>query len=270
MPCGVRELFVLIALLCAPLACVTTARGQSVEEDETETLQAINAPQDADQVDAAKTAELIVTKTNAFREAQELSPVATSEELNATAQGFAQFMARTDRYGHRADGNRPSQRAANHGYEYCLVAENIAYQFSSAGFETAELAVKFVEGWKDSPEHREAMLEPAVRETGVSVARSDKTGHWYAVQMFGRPKSAAIEFRIANESETEVSYTIRSKTFRLPAGYVRVHTRCRKSPVQFELPQADGEAQTQVEPQAGDRYTIERVNKELRVQQDSP
>ncbi len=35
---------------------------------------------------------------------------------------------------------------------------------------------------------RKNMLAPEVTETGVAVARSGKTGRYYAVQMFGRPR----------------------------------------------------------------------------------
>jgi hypothetical protein len=34
------------------------------------------------------------------------------------------------------------------------------------------------------------MLDPDVREIGVGVARSNKTGRYYAVEDFGRPLSA--------------------------------------------------------------------------------
>lgn len=36
-------------------------------------------------------------------------------------------MAKTGKYGHAADGRKPAERAAAHGYEYCIVRENIAY-----------------------------------------------------------------------------------------------------------------------------------------------
>ena len=46
------------------------------------------------------------------------------------------------------------------------------------------------------------MLDADATETGISVARSEHTGYYYAVQMFGRPKSDAIEFQISNRSST--------------------------------------------------------------------
>ena len=42
--------------------------------------------------------------------------------------------------------------------------------------------------------------DPDVTETGVAVARSEKTGYYYGVQMFGRPKSAAVVFKVENRA----------------------------------------------------------------------
>ena len=45
-------------------------------------------------------------------------------------------MARTGKFSHSADGSEPAARAKRFGYEYCIVAENIAYIFSSEGMAT--------------------------------------------------------------------------------------------------------------------------------------
>ena len=99
--------------------------------------------------------------------------MAVNPDLTDAARDFAAYMARTSRYGHTADGSRPADRAASHGYEYCVIAENIAYAFNSDGYTTEELGKTFVEGWKHSPGHRRNMLDPDVAETGVAVARSE-------------------------------------------------------------------------------------------------
>src|SRR5690606_15257530 len=141
------------------------------------------------------------------------------EDLAKTAAEFARYMARTDKYGHRADDRSPSERATAQGYQYCLVSENIAYQFQTQGFQTAKLVEGFVDGWKDSPGHRENMLEPAVTQTGVAVAQSETTGVFYAVQMFGRPQSAKIGFRLANPTEVSLEYQLGGQKFSLPPRY---------------------------------------------------
>ena len=52
----------------------------------------------------------------------------------------AAYMAKSGKFDHDADGRQPAQRIAAKGYRYCMVAENIAYEFSSRGFASSELA----------------------------------------------------------------------------------------------------------------------------------
>src|SRR5262249_45324930 len=129
------------------------------------------------------------------------------------------------------------------------------------GFTTDELASKFVEGWKNLPPHRKNMLNPDVTETGAAVARSAETGYYYAVQMFGRPKSLAFEFEIANRAGAEVTYKVGDESFTLKPRYVMKHTVCVPTDVTFQWPDAAGEAgkggsQT-IRPTAnGERYAV--------------
>ena len=48
----------------------------------------------------------------------------------------------------------------------------------------------------------------AVTEIGVAVAHSTKTGNYYGVQMFGRPKSLSFRFAIENKSEIPIEYNV--------------------------------------------------------------
>jgi uncharacterized protein YkwD len=208
----------------------------------------------AEDLDLTAVASAVVRHTNEFRRSEGRQVVAEQAELTEAAQYFADYMARHDKYGHHADGQRPADRAAEHGYEYCLVAENIAYRYSSASFTGEELARRFVEGWKNSPGHRRNMLDADVTETGVAVARSDKSGYYYAVQMFGRPKSLSIEFEIANRSQSTVEYEIDDRTFSLPPRYSRTHERCRPTEVAFRT--EDKEEIDSVKPQRGELLTI--------------
>lgn len=206
--------------------------------------------------DLAEAAADIVKRTNDFRRAQDRETLDVNPKLKETAGYFADFMARTDQYGHRADGQSPAQRASHHGYDFCIVSENIAYQYSSAGFATAELVKRFVEGWKQSPGHRKNMLDPDVTETGVALAYSEQTGNYYAVQLFGRPRSMSIEFKIANNTEVTVDYRIDDQRFPLPPRVTRTHLQCRASELSFQWP--DGQSSKTLQPTDGDRYSIER------------
>lgn len=159
-------------VLLVPVACVA----------------ALAAAQDAGRVE-----RMIEDDTNTFRREEGLPRVKASPKLERAARHFVEYMAQTDRYGHTVDGKKPHERAQAAGYDYCLVAENIAYQYSSTGFRTPELAHGLFEGWKKSPGHRRNMLEPDALDTAVAVARSPHTGRWYAVQMFGRPRSSPAD-----------------------------------------------------------------------------
>jgi uncharacterized protein YkwD len=239
-----------------------------VEGDDSETVQTAEAISiGAGSVDSAAVAQRIVDATNELRVAHQRSKVEASPELTAAARYFADYMAQHDRYGHTADGNRPAGRATTFEYDYCLVSENIAYQYSSTGFAAPELAERFVEAWKNSPGHRQNMLDSDVVDTGVAVARSDKTGYWYAVQMFGRPASAAVEFSITNRADSAIEYTIFDQTFLLPPRYTRTHSRCRTPSVTFDFPEGQS-APKRIDPTRGDHYSIVREDGRLVVHRE--
>jgi uncharacterized protein YkwD len=240
----------LIAYASAP------AFGKSADAHDREVIAVPAVPdKSGKRPDLAKVAAAIVEQTNAFRKEQKQPPVTADKKLTAAAEYFAKFMAEKDLYGHTADDSRPADRAKKHEYEYCIVLENIAYAFNSEGYEADKLAVEFTTGWKVSPGHRKNMLDPDVTDIAVAVARSEKTGYYYAVQMFGRPKSAAVEFRIDNKTKESVEYAVGDKAFTLPAGYARTHTQCRPSEVTFKWP-GDGVKPTTLKPAAGDKLAV--------------
>ncbi len=146
-------------------------------------------------------AEKIVEKTNNFRKEHDLAETAVDQTLQQTAQKFADFMAESGKYGHRADGRTPAERASAAGYDYCVVRENIAFRTDTRELTTEFLAEHFTQGWIDSPEHRENMLADYVTETAVALASDDGTT-FYAVQLFGRPKAMAYEVTIRNQCDS--------------------------------------------------------------------
>jgi uncharacterized protein YkwD len=206
--------------------------------------------------DLAAVVARIINQTNEFRRAHGLPEVKPNPQLMATAQDFATFMARTGQYGHTADGQQPAERAKQHGYDFCVIAENLAYQVSTAGFRTTELAEGFVQGWQRSAEHRKNMLDPAVTEIGVAVAQNEQTGYYYAVQMFGRPASQMLEFQITNQSPAPIQYEIDGRMMPLPPRATRMHQQCRAAEVIFHWP--DSSERTTVQPHHGDHYVIVR------------
>ena len=123
---------------------------------------------------------------NELRAGHGSKPLEREARLDATADYFARYMASADNLDHRADGSTPAMRVKQRGYGYCVIAENIAYEYSSRGFTPEALARNFIEGWQESPTHRANILDPMVTQTGIGVARNAKN-EYYAVQLFGRP-----------------------------------------------------------------------------------
>ncbi|HSQ03584.1 MAG TPA: CAP domain-containing protein [Burkholderiales bacterium] len=198
------------------------------------------------------TAERVVALTNEFRRQESRAPVAVNGQLREAARDFARYIADHRKMDHEADGNTPATRARKHAYDYCIIAENLAYEYSSAGFTTEELARSLVEGWKHSPEHRKNLLQPDVTETGVAVAGSNKPGYYYAVQMFARPKSLAIHFRIENRSGATIRYETGGQPWSLSPRQTRSHQGCTLDELKLNL----SGKEMRIKPGNRDRYTI--------------
>jgi uncharacterized protein YkwD len=208
--------------------------------------------------DTADAARRVVDLTNAFRRQENLQPTGHAPQLASTARYFAEFMARTGKFSHSADGSEPAARAKRFGYDYCTVSENIAYVFSSDGTDTAELARRVVEGWQKSPGHRKNMLDPIVTETAVAIARSPRTDYYYAVQLFGKPKSQMVEFKVANRTGLGVEYTLDGQTFKLPTRATITHHVCNHPVVEFQ-----GKT---LQPTAGQQLVIVNDQNGMQVQ----
>lgn len=256
----------LLAMFAAPAQSQSVEEFDSVSADENEP----SSPDTSSKADLSKVTKMIIQQTNAFRRKNELRSLKVDDELTEAAQYFADFMARTKKYGHGADDQTPSQRANEYGYDHCIVLENIAYAFRSTGFEEQPLTEKFVEGWKNSEGHRENMLDPDIFETGVAVSRSEDKPQYFAVQMFGRPHSKAIQFRITNRAGEEVEYTVsrrnKEQSFKLPPLATRTHTQCR--PSQLDLGWT--EAKDKLSASDGRQFIVKKDGeKGLQIQTDT-
>lgn len=238
-------------LAVAFLSACTTASAQ--KSDGTRAV-----PLATQRPDLSNVEDRIVKATNDFRAEQGRRRVEVNLQLKGAAEGFARYMAKTGRYGHEADGRQPSDRVKAAGYAYCIVAENIAYAYSSADIPADKLVDTFVTGWKNSPRHRENMLDPDVTETAVAVARSPDTGYYYAVQLFGMPKSAEIAFQVSNESGMEIRYTVVPKAFTLPPDATRTHYACR--PPEVKLATGEGKQPDVLKPGRGTKLTVRRAD----------
>ncbi len=232
-----------VAVLVGCLSLPLPVSAQTVEPDDSHSIHPDSSPPGGSDssVDLKQVCHQIFALTNRFRSQHNRGELRINPELTRAAQDFAEYLARTDSFSHTADGKSPSQRVREHDYRYCLVAENIAEEYNSSGFTTSSLAGSFVTGWRHSPGHRKNMLDGDLEDIGIGVARSKRTGRYYAVQDFGRPKSKAIVFRISNESDASIRYVVDGQSFSLDPHFTVTHTRCR--PPELDFPNAQGKGE---------------------------
>lgn len=222
-----RNLEFLALLAALALGCVSCAQPSRPEPFSVASLRVEKPDAESTAEAMQKTAREILERTNALRREQGLQPLSSDAALTAAASRFADFMARTNRYGHEADGRTPAARAKHEGYDACILAENIAFYGPASDAALGQAARRLVDGWRDSLDHRKNMLDPDVTDIGVGVARSPESDRLYAVQVFGLPKSKRRLLRIRNVSDTPVEYALGERRYPLPAGYTRLHQVCR-------------------------------------------
>ena len=205
-------------------------------------------------------ATALFARTNHLRAMSDLQALTTEPRLTSAAQRFAEYMAGTDRYGHQADGRQPADRAQAHGYDNCLVAENIAFASNDNGFDADDLAALLFDGWTTSPPHRRNLLDGELTEVGIATAYSARSDRYYAVQLFGRPRSMATRFDLINASGATVTYQLGNRNYELAPGVVRSHLQCRRASLSLQ-----GSRNT-ITPDNGARYRIERSGDAVRLQ----
>ena len=246
----------IVAMVAAVILLVWTARSYGQAAASESPKPAASSASELSPVEKQPAiARQIAEHTNRFRAGEELPELRASDELGRAARYFAEFMASRGKYGHSADDQQPWERAAEYGYEACIVAENIGLQMSTERLADDALATGFVDRWKDSKEHRANLLDPDLMEIGVAVAKSQASGRFYAVQLFGRPKSASIRVEIENRAGLLVKYKVGEETLELEDRVVRTHELCRSAEFTFLLPAADGE----------ERMSVQRVVRQTRL-----
>lgn len=130
--------------------------------------QACEKPAAAQKVEAE-----LIQLINAERARHGLAKVRRSAPLERAADRQACDLAAHRRMSHvGSDGSTMKQRVKGAGYRMRFANENIGY-----GFRSPAAAVAW---WMNSPGHRANILEPRVREIGVSLTQSN-TLYWATV-----------------------------------------------------------------------------------------
>jgi uncharacterized protein YkwD len=99
--------------------------------------------------------------------------------LIAAANRHAAEMARNGYFAHRSlDGRGTAERVSDAGYRWSRYGENIA-----RGQDSPD---EVVDGWMNSPEHRENILDCRFEQMGIGLAFAGDTPYW--VQDFATPQ----------------------------------------------------------------------------------
>jgi uncharacterized protein YkwD len=131
--------------------------------------------------------QAIVEQTNQIRMKAGLSPLKRVDELNNSARYHAADMDMDNYFSHNTFDRKNDvtseicdtwQRIGSFYPDWLALAENIA-----AGQKTPEQAMN---GWMNSPEHRENILSDHYWEIGVGFSKGEGKYRYYWVQNFGR------------------------------------------------------------------------------------
>ncbi|MBW3634140.1 MAG: CAP domain-containing protein, partial [Chloroflexi bacterium] len=139
------------------------------------------ASQEESETYCASPAEMrMLELINDLRAGRGLDPLQLSRSLGAAAEHKSQEMASQGYLQHESpDGVTPHELLRAHGYEHNTpIGENIA-----AGQESAE---ETFAQWRDSPTHREVMLDEDFEAIGIARAYNVESEYdWYWTAEFG-------------------------------------------------------------------------------------
>ncbi|MEU7904654.1 CAP domain-containing protein [Actinoplanes sp. NPDC049118] len=117
---------------------------------------------------------------NQYRRRAGCDDVTVDRRLILAANRHAADMARRGYFAHEdTRGDRAGERVEDAGYRWRRFGENIA--------RGQESVYEVVEGWMDSPAHRENILDCGLHQVGLGLAfAGDRTSYW--VQDFATPQ----------------------------------------------------------------------------------
>lgn len=128
----------------------------------------------------------IIQWTNFQREKYGLPPLQENPELNASAVMKVKDMLAKQYFDHISpSGEEVDGLAEAVGYQFIAIGENLAL----GNFQDDET---LVQGWMDSPGHRQNILNSRYQEIGLAVLQGEFEGKitWLAVQHFALPLAA--------------------------------------------------------------------------------
>lgn len=142
-------------------------------------------PLDRHPADTASNMEQAIHQaTNRRRKQHDLPLLSYSDHLAAVARQHSRDMAERDFFNHTSpDDEDAAGRYRRFGHDDRSVGENIARRHPLPTASATDIAATVVDGWMDSPGHRENLLQERFEAEGIGVF-VDTDGAIYATQNF--------------------------------------------------------------------------------------
>jgi len=158
----------------------------------------------------------IIKETNRVRQENGLPLLTENSLLDRVAEERVEDMLQKQYVGHISpSGQGATEITQRVGYHYKILAENIA----AISMYTNDR--KFIDGWMQSPGHRQNIMNDEVRDIGVAVKKGFLKGQeqWVAVQIFGlqslpvtheTKRNAAVSqpLRTPNKAESSLIFRV--------------------------------------------------------------
>jgi uncharacterized protein YkwD len=121
----------------------------------------------------------LAAAVNDFRHEQHLIPLERRADLDAVARGHSEDMARRGFFSHASpEGNTWVERLSLAGVTgFTMAGENVGQT------NRPDPNREILEGWKNSPAHRENLLSRPMNATGVGIARAPD-GRLFYTQLY--------------------------------------------------------------------------------------
>lgn len=164
-----------------PDPSVEDVDGDPIEDSPgTTEVEAESAPITSDAVE-----DQIHEQINEIRVAENLSQVDHHDGIASVSRTYSHDMAERGYFSHVSpEGDTPGDRLAEWYPSDCrAVGENLAVVGTTGASDAEDVATRIVDGWMDSPGHRDNVLTPAWDSQGIGVYIDD-SGRAYATQKF--------------------------------------------------------------------------------------
>jgi uncharacterized protein YkwD len=139
-----------------------------------------------DKVELNDDLKTILKLLNEARKKEKLEPVSLDPVLCRVAKAHTENMARQEKMAHKLDDKRVGDRVLAAGYDYRVVAENLACAEGEPD-DPAPAPADIHKNWMESKGHRANILNGRYTQVGLAMVRSKK-GNYYYTQVFAAPR----------------------------------------------------------------------------------